>query len=162
MFANLSGNDASVQWGYAMRVAVFALFLSTGTAAFCQTPAPAPLQPNQTCVFPPGSFQPGRDFSKLPPRMHFNFVPNQTLILPRTVEIPHKEKAEIDPKIIVHPPQSGIGEQAPGTMVAQNLYPGLQLLPIDWSKAKGEPIPTTWPNMKIILVKSGPIAPPAK
>jgi hypothetical protein len=68
---------------------------------------------------------------------------------------------------------SGIDGQAPGTLVAQNLYPGLQLLPIDGAKAKLEPIPILWPKMKVeniptawpdckmVLVESGTNATPA-
>ncbi len=157
-----------------MRIAIFALFLSSGLAAFCQLPSPAPLQPNRSWVFPPGSAQPGQDISKLPRDFHFSFVPQQPLILPKTVEIPPTFKAQIDPKMIVHPPKSGIGEQAPGTLVAQNLYPGLQLLPIDGARAKVEPIPITWPKMKVenipttcpdckmVLVESGTAIPSAR
>jgi hypothetical protein len=39
-------------------------------------------------------------------------------------------------------------------MLAQNLYPGLQLLPVeepklDESKLKAQPIPITWPSLKV-------------
>jgi len=70
-------------------------------------------------------------------------------ILPGPLALGRGSDAQIDPKIVVHPPQSSLGEQPPGTLVAQNLYPGLQLLPIEESKSKAEPIPTTWPNRKI-------------
>ena len=172
-FATLSGKDASVNWGCAMRIPIFALFLSAGTAAFCQSAVQIPLQPDQTWVFPPGSAQPGQNFSKLPQGFQFGSVPNPTLILPITVEVPPRLKTQIDPKMIVHPPMSGIDGQAPGTLVAQNLYPGLQLLPIDGSKAKLEPIPILWPKMKVeniptawpdckmVLVESGTNATPA-
>jgi len=158
-----------------MRLTIFALFLSAGSAALCQSSTPAPANPNSQGLTPPQWSQPGQDFSAQLREWHFNTdSPQRTIILQAPLSEQQRNATQIDPKIIVHPPQSGIGEQAPGTMVAQNLYPGLQLLPIDWSKAKGEPIPTTWPNMKIenipttwpdtkmILVKSGPIAPPAK
>ncbi|MGD0629330.1 MAG: hypothetical protein ABR987_08250 [Terracidiphilus sp.] len=157
-----------------MRIAIFALFLSFGLAAFCQTPSPAPLQPNRTWVFPPGNAQPRQDFGKLPQEFHFSFVPSQPLILPKTIEITPRFNAQMDSKIIVRPPKSGIGQQAPGTLVAQNLYPGLQLLPIDGSKAKVEPIPITWPKMKMeniptscpdcnmVLVESGTVTQPAR
>ena len=39
--------------------------------------------------------------------------------------------AEIDPKMIVHPPQSSIGVTPPGTPMALNEYPHLQMLPIE-------------------------------
>ncbi|MGO9338515.1 MAG: hypothetical protein ACLPY1_13525 [Terracidiphilus sp.] len=157
-----------------MRIAIFALFLSTGTAAFCQSPAPAPLQPNQAWVFPPGTVQPGGDLSTLSPEFHFSFVPKQKVIVPPKLGLFDKNRAKIDPNIVVHPPKSSIGEQAPGTLVAQNLYPGLQLLPIDGPKAKVQPIPITWPKMKMenipttcpdckmVLVESGTAAQAAR
>jgi hypothetical protein len=132
-----------------MRLTILALFLSTGTAAFCQWAAPAPLQQKQPWVLPPSAAPLDRDLSKLPPGFHFTLVPQQTLILPRTMEIPRKEGAQIDPKFVVHPPKPDLGEQAPGTLVAQNLYPGLQLLPIEEPKAAALPLSTTWPKLKI-------------
>jgi hypothetical protein len=57
--------------------------------------------------------------------------------------------AQIDPQMVVHPPQTSMGVQPPGTQVAQNLYPGLLLMPIDGSKTKIEPIPTVFPTMKM-------------
>jgi hypothetical protein len=59
------------------------------------------------------------------------------LIQPRILALPKAETnrrlddAEIDPKIIVHPPQSSIGVNPPGTPMAQNEYPHLQMLPIE-------------------------------
>jgi len=57
--------------------------------------------------------------------------------------------AQIDPKIIVHPAQSRIGDQPPGTQIAQNQFPGLELLPIEWPQLKIKPIPTVWPKLKL-------------
>jgi hypothetical protein len=131
-----------------MRIAIFALFLSTGTAAFCQLTSTAPLQLNQPWVFPEDG-KPCVEIGNASPDLKFKFDPSQTLILPRTVEFSPQFKAQIDPQMIVHPPKSFVGDQASGTLVAQNLYPGLQLLPIDGLKAKAEPIPITWPKMKI-------------
>jgi hypothetical protein len=49
----------------------------------------------------------------------------------------------------VHPPQSSVAVQTPGTQIAQNLYPGLTLMPIDQWKGNGQQIPITWPNLKV-------------
>jgi hypothetical protein len=38
--------------------------------------------------------------------------------------------AEIDPRIVLHPPQSSIGVNPPATPMAQNEYPHLQMRPI--------------------------------
>jgi len=58
-------------------------------------------------------------------------------------------QSQIDPQMIVHPPASSLGEESKGTLVAQNLYPGLEFLPIDQSKGKLQPIPITWPGFKM-------------
>ena len=135
--------------------------------------SPAPSQPNQGWVTSRQDQKSGEEVGKVLPDLKFRFDPSQTLILPKTVEVTPTFKTQIDPKIIVHPPKSGIGEQVPGTLVAKNLYPGLQLLPVEGSNAKVEPIPTTWPKMKMgnipttcpdckmVLVESGTTAKPA-
>jgi len=131
-----------------MRLAIFALLLFSGTVAFCQSAVPAPVNPGQHWLTPPGTAQPGRDFTTPPPDWHFyGVVPPRTLILPNAGPLRPRGDARIDPKMIVHPPPSSLGEQPPGTMVAQNLYPGLQLLPIEGAKARA--IPTIWPNLKV-------------
>jgi hypothetical protein len=81
---------------------------------------------------------PARDFSKLPPEWHASaVVPPRFIFQPK---VPGTLQAEaggrlgdgkIDPKIIVHPPQSSIGVHPPGTPMAQNEYPHLQMLPIE-------------------------------
>jgi hypothetical protein len=138
-----------------MRLAGLTLFLSAGTWAFCQSPAPAPANPEQNWLTlpelaKPGLAQPGRDFTRLPPQLHFDFTaPMKAMTVPAPDPLRRWNDAQIDPKIVVHPPQSSLGKQAPGALVAQNLYPGLNLLPIQESEAKGEPIPTAWPNLKV-------------
>jgi hypothetical protein len=57
--------------------------------------------------------------------------------------------AQIDPKIIVHPSQSRFWDQPPATQLAQNQFPGLKLLPIEWPQLKIKPIPTVWSNLKM-------------
>jgi hypothetical protein len=57
--------------------------------------------------------------------------------------------AQIDPKIIVHPPASSIGVQPPGMAVAQNEYPGLRMLPIESAGPHIEAIPTQWPPNRL-------------
>jgi hypothetical protein len=58
-------------------------------------------------------------------------------------------RTPIDPKMIVRPPKSSLGVQPQGTLVAQNLYPGLRFQPIETSTARLYPIPTPWPNLKL-------------
>jgi hypothetical protein len=133
-----------------MRLTILALLFSSATTAICQTAAPAPAHPQQNFLAPPAIAQPGRDFSRLPPEWHFDSVaPPKTIIL-RDAGVPRQgPDAEIDPKMIVHPPQSSLGDQPPGTLGPQNLYPGLRMLPIEESKLKAEPMPITWPNLKV-------------
>ena len=71
--------------------------------------------------------------------------------------------------MIIHPPKSSVGVQPQGTLVAQNIYPGLRLLPIgsaaalkpipaDWPRLKIESIPITWSNSTVLPVDSGSAA----
>jgi hypothetical protein len=73
----------------------------------------------------------------------------------------HLNDAHIDPQMVVHPPKSSLGVQPPGTLVAQNQYPNLRFLPIDWPEAKIELIPIYWPNLKVEAIPAGPHAIPA-
>lgn len=131
-----------------MRLTILALFLSTGSAALCQSAQPAPANP--PTLTQPQWAQPGAGLSTPPRDWHFNAQPPQkTIILPAPVPLDRQGEAQIDPKMIVHPPQSSLGEQAPGTQIAQNLYPGLVLQRIEEPKAKLQQIPITWPNLKV-------------
>jgi len=133
-----------------MRLTIFALFLSAGTAAFGQSAPPAHVNPNPQGLTPPQCAQPGRDFSAQPREWHFNTdLSQKTIILP--THVPQHQKADtlIDPNIVVHPPQSSLGEQSPGAQIAQNLYPGLALLPINDWKGNAKQIPSKWPNLKV-------------
>ena len=136
-----------------MRLVTLALFVCAATSAFCQSSAPAPFNPDTLGQLPPEFTQRGMDFSKLQPNWNLTVIkPRGTLVLPRIATDQLRSSAAIDPKIIVHPPQSSLGVQPPGTLMAQNLYPNLQLLPIDWPKAKLEQIPTQWPNYKLARI----------
>jgi hypothetical protein len=149
-FATLSTKDASVKKRCAMRLTILALLLSTGTAAFSQSAAPVPANPQQPWLAPPGIPQAVRNFTKLPPDWHFtSLVPRRMVIQPGPWPLRRLDDPQVDAHMIVHPPPSSLGEQPQGALLAQNHYPGLQLLPIDESKAKGQPIPITWPNLKI-------------
>jgi hypothetical protein len=68
-------------------------------------------------------------------------------VTPETLVL--KDRQPLDSRMIVHPPPSSLGVQPRGTQLAQNLYPGLELLPIDISKAKLQPIPIIWPDLKV-------------
>jgi hypothetical protein len=75
--------------------------------------------------------------------------------------------------MIVHPSRSRIGDQPQGNLVAQNLYPGLRLLPIgaaatlkqiptDWPSYKLESIPVAWPKTPLLPIdNNGAIAKPS-
>jgi hypothetical protein len=131
-----------------MQFGVVALFLSAGTTALSQLAGPNPARPgsNQRGIL---LFQ--KEFAKAPDSQ-ITFGRPVKLVIPPNLIPPNRGglrrgDAQTDPKIIVHPPPSSIGNQPPGTAVAQNLYPGLQLLPIE--KAKGGPIPNGWPDLKV-------------
>jgi len=142
-----------------MRSTIFALFACAGTLAIGQSTGPASANPSQYWSIPPGITQTGsnpftEEFLKqsIQPSRNWHFnpsIPQQTLTVPRHDLVSPGDVLKIDPQIIVHPPLSSLGEQQPGTLIAQNLYPGLQFLPIQKCKGMGEPIPTIWPNGKV-------------
>jgi hypothetical protein len=115
-----------------MRLTILGLLLCTGIPAFCQSGAsapPSPFAPGQTLLV---VTPPARDFSKLPPGWHPTSVaPLKAVIQPQVPATRRLNDAQIDPKMIVHPPQSSIGVQPPGTAVAQKEYLHLQVLPIE-------------------------------
>ena len=121
-----------------MRFAILGLLFCAETTALCQLTAPAPATPDTLGQTPLVVAPPTRDFSKLPPGWHFSgTVPPRILLQPKLLKLPKPETerplvgAEIDPKIVVHPPQSSIGVNPPGTPMAQNEYPHLQMRPIE-------------------------------
>lgn len=134
-----------------MRITILSLFLCAGTTAFCQTGAPAPAIPNNPWQAPLGAIPPPiRDFSKLPPGWHAApLTPPRMMWVPKAVDTTRPKDAQIDPKIIVHPPASSIGVQPPGTAVAQNEYPHLRMLPIESAASYVEAIPTQWPPNRL-------------
>jgi len=137
-----------------MRLAIVVSLFSFATAALCQSPAPTPVKPEVQQLTQPQSPQPGQDFTVTTRSFQLETVPQRTLFIPHPgsqprIEIKTIGPRTVDPEIVMHPPQSSLGDQAPGTQVAQNLYPGLTLLPIQDSKAKTQPIPIAWPNAQI-------------
>jgi hypothetical protein len=123
-----------------MRLPILGLLFCAATTALGQTTAPSPASPDNLWQGPLVGTPPARDFSKLPPGWHASaVVPPRILIQPGMPGQPKAAidrrlgDAEIDPEIIVHPPQSSIGVIPPGTPMAQNEYPHLQMLPIESS-----------------------------
>ena len=117
-----------------MRLAILGLLFWAGTTAFCQTAAPSPANPGSLWQTPLVVPPPARDFSKLPPGWHSSpVVPPRFLFQPKPKAETERRlgNAELDPKIIVHPPQSSIGVTPPGIPLAQNEFPHLQMLPIE-------------------------------
>jgi hypothetical protein len=123
-----------------MRLTILGLLLCTGVPAFCQSGAPAPASPyaSGSLVATP----PARDFSKLPPGWHpTSVVPPRMLIQPQVPATRRLDNAQIDPKMIVRPPQSSLGVRQPGTAVAQGEYPHLEMLPIESPNSALKAIP---------------------
>lgn len=128
-----------------MRVTVIAALLSAGTAGLCQSGAPKPAMPEQQGL-PQITILPFDGNARV---FHLNPDLPQGLVLQQKPEPGSALKSDrIDPRMVLHPPRAGVGEQAQGTLMAQNLYPGLQLLPIEQSHAV-KAIPMDWPNLKI-------------
>jgi hypothetical protein len=137
-----------------MRLAIVGVCFSLATAAFCQSSTPAPVKPEGQPLNQPSWAQPSQDLNVTPRNFRLSTVPQGSPFLPRPesetqIELKTIGPREVDPEMVMHPPQSSLGEQAPGTQVAQNLYPGLTLLPIQESKAKTQPIPIAWPDAPI-------------
>jgi len=132
-----------------MRSGILVLLLCAGAAAFGQSNAAAPPSPQSFKLTPPAITQLTLNFSS--PHKDLPIANAQlwkSFANSRQVTMPRKADAQIDPGIIIHPPKSSIGAQPPGTPIAQNLYPGLKLLPVDES-GKLEDIPIKWPNLNL-------------
>jgi hypothetical protein len=121
-----------------MRLTILGLLFCAATTALGQATAPSPASPDGLWQGPLEVTPPARDFSNLLPGWKASaVVPWRPLIQPKMPGVAQAEigsrlgDAEIDPKVIVHPPQSSIGVTPPGTPMAQNEYPNLQMLPIE-------------------------------
>ncbi len=146
-----------------MKLVMLALFVGLGTTAMCpsamgQAAGPAPVNPDKLFQLPPQFSIQTPDFGKgLGSGNSLKAMPH-VLVAPPKVRMNH---AEIDRGIIVAPPPQ-FGGREKGTPVAQNLYPGLRLVPLragrlepiptPWPKLKIENIPTQWPEMKIVEI----------
>jgi len=135
-----------------MRLVIAALLLGSGVPVLCQSAGPAPASPGKKGQNPPSVFLPQKEFSKGPPVWRITPGEPLKMVVPPGTGSLHKLGPQlvpppVDPGMIVRPPASSVGVQPPGSQIAQNLYPGLELLPIQ--QFKGEPIPTTFPNMKV-------------
>jgi hypothetical protein len=130
-----------------MRLTILGLLLCTGIPAFCQSGTSAPPNPDA-----PGSLvmtPPAREFAHLPPGWRpTSVVPPRMLFQPQVPARRRSDNAQIDPKMIVRPPQSSIGVQPPGTAVAQSEYPHLEMLPIESPNSALKAIPTKWPRIR--------------
>jgi hypothetical protein len=131
----------------------------SGLAAFGQSAPGDLLNPNSPGQSPWTAQS--RDFSKLPPGWSGAAKAPLWTVLQRAPRARMRD-AQIDPQMILHPTARDLGTQPPGTLVAQNLYPGLKFQPIDaqvctprggllsttWPKLKIEEIPIFWPDLK--------------
>lgn len=148
-----------------------------GAAAFGQSAPSELLNPKSPSPNPLSqSFwtERGHEFGNLPPGSTATKAPPWTVVRPAPAPRAPLGNALIDPRMILHPTARDLGTLPPGTVVAQNLYPGLKFQPIDaekcgpksgllsttWPRLKVEPIPITWPNAKMKPVGSdaGPAA----
>jgi len=126
-----------------MRTAVLCLALTAGTVAFAQSNPAKPAEPFKLELTQPAFTQSAGDLAKARVELHgANTQLWNAFTISGPRQLQRKDNAQIDPGMIVRPPTSSIGVEPPGTPIAQNLYPGLRLLPIEESKAKQAAIPT--------------------
>jgi hypothetical protein len=121
-----------------------AFCLTAGTTAWCQSAPPVGANTSSLVITAPTIFQFQKEIAKAPDRQFTASAPLNIVLRPDIGVL--QGDAQIDPKIVVHPPPSSIGAQPPGTQMAQNLYPGLEWLPIGEAHLKEQPIPTQWPK----------------
>jgi hypothetical protein len=132
-------------------VPIAALLVGAGVPVFCQSAGMAPPSFEIQKKDPASVVPLQSEISKGPP-VQITLGGLLKMNVPPGIGRLRMPGAPGDSAMVVHPPQASIGVQVPGTQVAQNLYPGLELMPIhqfDQSKAKVARIPTTFPNMKI-------------
>jgi hypothetical protein len=79
-------------------------------------------------------------------------TPSRLFAVPRASVYPRWNDAQIDPKIIVHPPQSMLGVQPPGTTIAKNEFPNLKFLPIASPGFSSHAIPALWPGFGLYAI----------
>jgi hypothetical protein len=72
-------------------------------------------------------------------------TPLRRFVVPKAGTATRWDDAQIDPKIIVHPPQSKLGVQQPGINIASNQFPNLKFLPIASPASASHAIPAQWP-----------------
>lgn len=144
-----------------MREALLLVVSLAATVVCAQSNAPQAVAPPSFGVVAPGG-------AGMAPSIHFKADGplTRTLIVPATKMLAGNPDAEIDPKIVVHPSESALGEQQRGTLVAHNLYPGLEFKRIDepapaaiqipraWPDRRIENTPITWPDAKNVPVKA--------
>lgn len=151
-----------------MRLSILALLLYAGAPAFSQSATTPPVSPESLDLTPLAFTQPARVFSNLPPGWQAaNVAPQTAVVLPKAGAPSRTDNAQIDPQMIIHPPQSSIGAQSSGKLVAQNHYPNLEFLPIhaptvaskplstQWPLSKLQKIPTQWPKFEMLPAQSG-------
>lgn len=115
-----------------MKNAMLALLFCVATPAICQsvvTTPSNPLEPGQTLSTAPKA---DMDFSKLRSAVMQKAASMRYFTVPKAGAARLWNNAEVDPKIIVHPSQSKLGIQPSGTVIAQNEFPNLELLPIEY------------------------------
>jgi hypothetical protein len=158
-----------------MKALIPALLFSATIPALCQTtpqrpPNPNQVNPNQILQLPSQFVLAPLDSIKAKV-FTFNGNPNDVPMgqVRGPLRMPALADPHLDEQIIHRPPQGAFSQQPPRTPLAGNLYPGLQLLPLNLSstetarlepipiyfpKFKVEPIPTTWPSAKAIPVQT--------
>jgi hypothetical protein len=119
-----------------MRSALLVVSLCAGTVAFGQSGSTAASSFNLELT-EPAFVQHSADTSSFHADLGgTNSELWKVFAMPGVRATQHGNNAQIDPGMIIRRPKSRIEVQPPGIPIAQKFYPGLQLLPIEESKAR--------------------------
>jgi hypothetical protein len=127
-----------------MRILLLPVLLAFAPVALAQSNGTVRAPFEHSWKGPMAAAQP-RDFSKLAPDWRFT----EPSFVHKRLQESTTPDSQLDSKMVVHPPKESLGEQQPGTLIAENVYPDLEVLPITAATGIALPIATSWPNLKV-------------
>jgi hypothetical protein len=121
-----------------MRFLVPVLLLSSTIPSFCQTTEQHSIDPDQIFQMPKQFQLAPRSFSLSPSfKVQLRIMPLPRVVLPS--QVPKVGDPHLDSQIIRKPPQDSFAHQQTRTPLAMNIYPDLQLLPVETVRQDATP-----------------------